>query len=131
MILLDTDHCIFFVRGQPKVVAAFAAHVADEPAISIITLGELYFGVLRSARKSENLQKVDEFINRVATVELDRVTMLKFAEIKADLFARGLPLEDPDLLIAASALTRGVPLVTHNAAHFARISGLSLEDWSA
>jgi tRNA(fMet)-specific endonuclease VapC len=130
MILLDTDHCIFFVRGHPKVVAAFAAHVADEPAVSIITLGELYFGALRSARKTENLQKVSEFINRVTTVELDRTTMLKFAEIKADLFARGQPLEDPDLLIAACALIQDAPVITHNSSHFARIPGLSIEDWS-
>ena len=46
MILLDTDHCVFFLRGRQEVRAAFEAHGAENPGISIITVGELYFGAL-------------------------------------------------------------------------------------
>jgi len=34
------------------------------------------------------------------------------------------------LLIAAIALANNLILVTHNTAEFARVSGLSLEDWT-
>jgi tRNA(fMet)-specific endonuclease VapC len=36
---------------------------------------------------------------------------------------------DMDLAIAATALTNGLTLVTHNTAHFQRVSGLIFEDW--
>ena len=55
--------------------------------------------------------------------------MLRFAEIKAGLCSRGEILEDPDLLIAATALTLDLTLVTHNESHFSRIPGLRTEDW--
>ncbi len=129
MILLDTDHCVFFLRGRQEVRAAFAAHGAEEAGISIISVGELYFGALRSARPERNRDASQAFIDRVSVVPLDQPVMLRFAQIKAELASRGELLEDPDLLIAATALQHEAPLVTHNASHFARIPGLRLEDW--
>ena len=130
MILLDTDHCVFFLRGHASVRSAFAAHAAEEPAVSIITVGELYFGALRSARPEKNQAICQALIDRVTVVPLDQPIMRRFATIKAALAARGELLEDPDLLIGATAMERGVPLVTHNSSHFARIQGLRLEDWT-
>lgn len=129
MILLDTDHCIFFIRGRADVVRAFEARPRETPSISIVTVGELYFGALRSARPSINLAKADAFIDRVTVVDLDRSVMLRFAELKAHLATTGRRLEDPDLLIAATALTHAVTLVTHNTGHFQRVEGLAIEDW--
>jgi tRNA(fMet)-specific endonuclease VapC len=43
--------------------------------------------------------------------------------------ASGQLIEDADLLIAARALVYDMTLVTHNTAHFARISGLQIDDW--
>ncbi|MCH7527843.1 MAG: hypothetical protein IID39_10435 [Planctomycetes bacterium] len=65
MILLDTDHCVFFLRGRQEVRAAFEVHGAEEPGISIITVGELYFGALRSARPESNRAICQAFIDRV------------------------------------------------------------------
>ena len=129
MILLDTDHCVFLLRGRREVCAAFEAHGAEEPGISIITVGELYFGALRSARPDSNREICQAFIDRVTIVPLDQRVMLRFAQIKAVLAARGEMLEDPDLLIAATALQHETRLITHNASHFARIEGLHLDDW--
>ena len=131
MYLLDTDHCVFFIRGQAQVVEAFDAHSSDEVAVSIITVGELYFGALRSARKEQNLARCREFVRRINVVGLDEDVMLHFATIKADLASRGELIEDPDLLIAACALARGLILITHNTDHFGRIADLEMEDWHA
>ncbi len=119
---------MFFLRGRKEVRAAFEAHGSEEPGISIITVGELYFGALRSGRPERNRDICQAFIDRVTIVPLDPPVMLRFAQIKAVLAARGEILEDPDLLIAATALQHEAPLVTHNASHFARIAGLRLED---
>jgi tRNA(fMet)-specific endonuclease VapC len=41
----------------------------------------------------------------------------------------GQLIEDTDLLMAARALVYDMTLVTHHTAHFARISGLQVDDW--
>jgi tRNA(fMet)-specific endonuclease VapC len=129
MILLDTDHCIFFIRGWQPIVSAFTAHSSDEPAISIITVGELYFGAFRSARRQENLDRCHAFIDRVRVIGLTEAAMMHFASLKAELAEKGEILEDPDLLMAATALEHEATFVTHNQAHFLRIPGLKCEDW--
>ena len=42
-----------------------------------------------------------------------------------------MPLAEPDLRIAAIALSRSLTLVTANTRHFDRITGLALENWLA
>jgi predicted nucleic acid-binding protein len=51
------------------------------------------------------------------------------AEIYADLSRRGELIADADILIAASALVRGLGIVTNNEEHFKRIQNLHVENW--
>jgi hypothetical protein len=44
----------------------FAVHALEEPAISIITVGELHFGVLRSAHPERNRDVCQALIDRMA-----------------------------------------------------------------
>ena len=41
----------------------------------------------------------------------------------------GTPVDDADVLIAATALTLGSPLATGNVRHFSRFSDLTLVNW--
>jgi len=54
-------------------------------------------------------------------------------ELASDLWAQGrsqgLPHDDADLVIAATALVQGLTLVTGNTTHFSWIPGLILVDW--
>lgn len=66
------------------------------------------------------------------TVEILPVSdavVVRAADIYADLYRRGLLIGDADILIAATALEHGLPLITRNQNHFRRIAGLSLADW--
>jgi tRNA(fMet)-specific endonuclease VapC len=60
---------------------------------------------------------------------IDQAVLDKAAELYAGLRMRGQLIEDADLLIAAIALVHNMTLVTNNTAHFARITGLRVEDW--
>ena len=53
----------------------------------------------------------------------------EYARLRVRLEQQGTPLDDFDLLIAATALQEDLTLVTANKRHFERIEGLRLEDW--
>lgn len=44
---------------------------------------------------------------------------------------QGMPVGEPDVMIAAVALVHGLTLVTHNTVDFQHIPGLRLDDWLA
>lgn len=54
----------------------------------------------------------------------------RFGLVKAALERRGQRIEDFDAAIAAHALAEDAVLVTANAAHMLRVSGLKIEDWA-
>ena len=131
MYLLDTDHCVLLLRRDRAVHDHLGRGGGREACIGIITVGELLFGAYRSARPQENLFATNRFLDGMAHLPLTRSTMDRFARVKADLSRRGRKIEDPDILIAATAMENNLILVTHNTAHYQRIAGLQLEDWSA
>jgi len=53
-----------------------------------------------------------------------------YAEIRANLKKRGLPIGANDLFIAAHARSLGLTLVTNNTAEFGRVRGLRVENWT-
>ena len=53
----------------------------------------------------------------------------RYARLRVQLERKGEPIDDFDLLIAATALTEDLTLVTHNLKHFERIEKLRTEDW--
>ena len=85
--------------------------------------GLLFAGAQRQLVTFERLWQVQ------GIVMLDQPVLDKAAEIYADLRGAGQLIEDADLLMAAAALVHDMTLVTHNTAHFSRITGLRLEDW--
>ncbi|MGZ5440093.1 MAG: PIN domain-containing protein, partial [Candidatus Aminicenantales bacterium] len=50
-------------------------------------------------------------------------------ELLAGLSLTGQNIDVEDVLIAATALTQGLTVVTNNVRHFERIPGLRVEDW--
>ncbi|MCB8954309.1 MAG: PIN domain-containing protein [Ardenticatenales bacterium] len=51
------------------------------------------------------------------------------AEIYAETRKGRQPVDDIDLLIAATAIANGLTLVTNNRKHFDRIAALEVENW--
>ena len=52
-----------------------------------------------------------------------------FGEIKSDLEKKDNRIEDMDILIAATALSYNLTLVTNNIKHFSNIDDLHIENW--
>jgi tRNA(fMet)-specific endonuclease VapC len=128
-LILDTDHCVAILRGRLK----WQDQVAPNASLLItaVTVSELVFGAHRSERLAENRALVDELLEIVTVLPFDTAAARRHAELKDMLRRAGMPLAELDLQIASIALSRNLPLVTHNTAHFNRIPGLVLVDWLA
>ncbi|MDR2661601.1 MAG: type II toxin-antitoxin system VapC family toxin [Treponema sp.] len=127
--LIDTDIASYAIKGFEKVAGNFVGHDKDELYISSITYAELMFGAVR--KKSGRLKSlVAAFAKRLRMVDFDEVCSELYAGIRTDLEKAGTALDHMDILIAASAMSIGAVLITHNTKHFSKIKGLKVEDWS-
>jgi tRNA(fMet)-specific endonuclease VapC len=100
----------------------------SEPYVSVISIGELSIGALRSQSPSNEFQKITRMLTFTTVLECDVVTAEHYAQIKHKLWKKGQPIPENDIWIAATALQYGLPLVS-NDVHFTKVSGLTLEQW--
>ncbi|NJN10627.1 MAG: type II toxin-antitoxin system VapC family toxin [Richelia sp. RM2_1_2] len=128
--LLDTDICIYWLKGKTTVKNRVNKVDWTEIAICVITASELYFGAYNSSKIEKNLIAAETFIQSLAVLDLSNDTLKKFGQLKAQLRQAGKPVADFDLLIASVALTENLILVTNNSRHYQRILGLNLDNWS-
>lgn len=128
--LLDTNPCLQVIRtrGNQLVKQRFAQHTGLVAVCSIV-VGELYLGAEKARDPAAERAKVDRFLARLPSLDLDTPAARVYAVVRADLEARGIRIEDNDLFIAAIALSRNLKVVTHNARDFGRVPGLAVEDW--
>lgn len=127
--LLDTNICIYLINDRPKkVLAHFKRHSLEDIGISSITASELAFGVAKSA-SSKNSAALEAFLLPLNVVDYDAGAAMIYGDIRAKLEKQGKTIGPLDMLIAASALSRQLILVTNNEKEFRRISKLKVENW--
>ena len=66
---------------------------------------------------------MERYLRGVEVHHSDRAACRNWAEVTRRAARRGRPILCADAWIAATALTLGVPLVTHNAADYAGVEG--------
>lgn len=127
--LLDTNVLSDFVRNPGGAVSRRMAVVGEASvATSIVVACELRFG----AAKRGSVALTDRIERLLASLEilpLDEGADRHYAEIRADLERRGIPIGPNDLLIAAHARALALTLVTENVEEFSRVPGLAYENW--
>lgn len=128
MKVLDTDTCIAILRGNEAVIERRAA-TDDEVVTTWVTVAELRYGAAKSVAPDKNHALVTKFLDTLPVLGLDAASAQIFGEAKALLEKRGERLADADLLIGAIAAARKATVVTGNKKHYARIPGVTLEDW--
>jgi len=127
--LIDTNTCIFFIKGNYDLKKKFEKVNLDNCFISEITLAELKFGVENSERKEKNQIALDNFVTGIKVVPIFHSLDL-YAKEKARLRKAGTPIDDFDILIGVTSVTHNLIMVTNNTREFKRIKGINLEDWT-
>ena len=92
--LLDTDTCVFWLRGNTAVRNHFSAVGVGAIAVSVVTLAELRYGASVSERADANHQAIDTFISSIALIGVDQLIARTFSDIKAELRSSGMLIED-------------------------------------
>lgn len=124
--LVDTDWVVEYLVNREPAVTLLDRLAREGLAISVMTYGEIYEGVLYAHDPQRAEAIFRSFLQAVRVQPLTRPVLRRFAAIRGDLRRRGQPIGDPDILIAATALQHDLQLVTRNRRDFARISALRI-----
>jgi tRNA(fMet)-specific endonuclease VapC len=126
-ILLDTDVFSFLMKGTDTRAELYKPHVKGKTiALSFVTVGELFAWGVRKNWGTKKFADLEARIKAAIVVPFDIDLCRQFGHVKAELLKIGSPAASNDLWIAACALRHSIPIVTHNAKHFANIPGLKV-----
>ena len=133
--LIDTDILSEILKGVDRRVAQRAADYRAEAGrytISAVTVMEVVKGLHRVGAERRLRQFLDG-LRHVEVVAFDGATAELAGRMYGDLERTGQPIGRADPQIAASAVQRGLTLVTGNIDHYERIVklgyALGLENW--
>jgi len=127
--LLDTNTCIYALKGQGRVVSRMRELAPDDLGIGVISVAELWFGASKSRRPEATRREIDAFLEPLEIVPFDLAAADAYASTRRELERAGRPIGERDLLLASIALARGLAVVTHDTSEFGRVPGLRSEDW--
>ena len=122
MFLLDTNVLSALRRRErsPATVRWMEAQRASDLYISVITVGEIDRGITQQEQRNESCSReLADWLDRVLAwygnrvLPIDVPTSRRWGRLSA-----ALGYDSADLLIAATALERGLAVVTRNVRHF-------------
>nr|NDG07804.1 type II toxin-antitoxin system VapC family toxin [Oxalobacteraceae bacterium] len=128
--LLDTCTVSDFVRGDANLLRILTQKDPASLTVSAITRMEIEFGLaLNPTRAKKLVPLLDDFFSVVSTTSFELSDAEAAAAVRASLQKVGRPVGAYDVLIAGTALARGLTVVTSDLSEFNRISGLRVENW--
>ncbi len=127
--LIDTNICIYYMKGLFDLNKKFTQVGLVNCFISDITLAELKFGVENSQNTEKNRKVLENFLTGMQIIPIFQA-IDTYAKEKARLRKKGTPVDEFDLLIGSTAIAYNLTLVTNNFKHFDRIKHIKLEDWT-
>jgi len=126
-MILDSTFLIDVLRGETAVEELIAElDTAGTPFVSAVTVMELIEGIHLATATDEERVAVEELLTEVHELPFDRDCALQAGRINADLVSAGEPIDETDVMIAATALVHDRPVVTRNIDHFERIPDLEV-----
>jgi len=127
--MLDTNTISHLLKGHSEVAKQLAAKPIAAVCISVITEGELRFGLAKRPEAKHLQQVVSEFIRHIDVLPWDSQVAELYGVTRAQMERQGKNLASLDLLIATHALSVGAVLVTNDQAFF-QVASLPIDDWT-
>jgi tRNA(fMet)-specific endonuclease VapC len=120
LYLIDAHLCINILDGRSE---AAATRLVEFELGQVVTSAVVYAEVMIGAEIRGRVEQALAFFAQIPVLPFDEAAGRAYSRLP---FKRG----SYDRLIAAQALALGLTLVTSNAADFADVPGLELEDWA-
>ena len=127
--LLDTNICVFFLRGNLNLDDIIKQKGRENCFISEITVLELRYGAENSDKPTKSHKSVDAFVSGLSIIPIYG-SIKRYAKEKVRLRKMGKPTHDEfDLLIGVTAIENKLTLVTDNVKDFEQLEGVKIENW--
>lgn len=129
--LLDTNICVFYLRGKYDVDQSIDRVGWNHCYISEITVLELKMGVELSKQRDgvDRSPQLNLFLSDIQILPINDAIDIA-AQEKIRLRLSGTPCDDNfDLLIACTAMANDMVCVTDNTKDFHRFKNIKLENW--
>lgn len=129
--LLDSNIVSYILKRNVIVDQKFreVRRLKQDVFISCITYYEVKRGLV-AINATRQLAEFNKFCQTYKFLLIDDLEIIELAcEIYVDLQRRGFTIQEQDILIAATAIARGLILVS-NDSDLLRVEGLSLDNWA-
>lgn len=128
--LLDTCALSDYIKGDRPTMSRLKAQQPSNIYISTVTKFEIEYGLqLKPSIVKKVAPQLEEIYRKTKTVDFTSVEAKTTATIRSTLKKIGQPIGFYDLLIAGTAATHGLIVVTSNVDEFSRVMDLKIEDW--
>lgn len=134
MIHADTSFLVDLLRESRRRAPGPASGLLDqldgeEVRVGVHVLCELLAGAEGAQRPAVERQRVHRLCQGLVVSYPDERFAPVYARVLTALRNSGRPIDTMDLLIATAALVDGATIVTRNAKHFERVSGLAVRSY--
>ena len=127
--LLDTNICIFYIKGQYGLNKKIAEIGEENCFISEMTVAEMKYGIENSKTIELMRPIVEDFITKFIVIPIYS-SLDVYAKEKARLRKDGMLIDDFDILIGSTSIFHNMVMVTNNVAHLGRLENVVIEDWT-
>jgi tRNA(fMet)-specific endonuclease VapC len=87
--LIDTNVIVKIFRGDNDVEQILDNIESEKIFISVISVGELYYGAFKSNKVESNIAAINEFISFYKVLEIDKEISFYYGEVKNKVFKAG------------------------------------------
>jgi predicted nucleic acid-binding protein len=124
-MILDTNAISALLKHDEALIAALGN---EDHQLPVIALGEYRFGLRRSKLRTRLEGQLRQWELIWTVIPVVRETTEHYARVREALRARGTPIPENDVWIAALAVQHQLPVVTADE-HFDRIEGVQRVSW--
>lgn len=125
-VVVDTDVVSFLFKQDTRALLYYPHLTGPILVVSFMTVAELQQWAIRRNWGATRQRRLSEYLQRFLVFHSDDETCRQWAEVTESARRNGRPIGTADAWIAATALLHGLPLLTHNRAHYLGVAGLTV-----
>jgi tRNA(fMet)-specific endonuclease VapC len=125
-ILVDTDVVSYLLNRHSLAATYEKILVGSTPMVSFMTIAGMDRGAMKRTWSAKRYTELREHLRQFVVVPYNEQICIVYAQICTELERKGRSIPTADALIAASARSLGIPILTNNKRHFERVERLDV-----